>query len=328
MKLKFLLLTALLFTSTSAFLQTYMKIKPKHFLNIPYGSFEGEPINPTSKIVSYQTVLRAFKFLKDSADIEFRYPQGNCHNRAEIMSRYLEKRGISHLKIWNFAPSKMTFFSNQQLEAKDPNNFSPTGKINWGYHVAPAVRTIVNGKRDTLIIDPSLFKKPVNYREWLSAQHCKASYYTFLNSFYYLFYTVNGMRVSDFEDYDKDCKKGDTAQVPNFLPQIMTGDFYQYDNRAVLKWLEKGLAINEMAYKFYLTELRPILNGNTKKDLVKEYKLLFGSVKNLEAIYLDHSAKCTLDASLLEKHKVLIEKYRQTFYEATHKWSQKVLELY
>ncbi|MET3127444.1 hypothetical protein ABID42_002559 [Arcicella rosea] len=324
-------LIACLALSLSVYSQTYMDFKPKHLVNVVIAQNEGIPIFTYSqfKIEDYQKVVEAFNFLKNSSKIQFNYPQDNCHNRAEIMSMFLKKKNISHFKIWNFAPSKMTFFSSQMLEVPDKNNFSPTGKIHWGFHVAPTVLAKVNGKLDTLVLDPSLFDKPITYRKWLLVQNCKASYYTFLNSEYYLFYSINGSFVHDYEDYDQNCTTDNDIQLPNYLPKVMTGDFYMYSgSRVTQQWVEKGMAINDMAYQFYTSELLPIINDPSKAELVKEYKILFGSVNNVESIYLEYPSKCKLDPDLLEKHKAILDKYREIFIRQTSKWVQIVQELH
>ena len=180
-----------------------------------------------------------------------------------------------------------------------------------------------------MVLDPSLFDKPISYQKWLSIQNCKASYYTFLDPEYYLFYSINGSWVQDYEDYDQNCTADSSVRLPNYLPKVMTGDFYMYSGtRVTNQWVEKGMAINEMAYQFYLNELVPIKNDPSMSDLVKEYKFLFGSVNNLESIYLEYASKCKIDAALIEKHRGLIDKYREKFNEETEKWVRIASELY
>ena len=123
-------LIAFLSVLNFAYSQTYMEFKPKHLVNVVVTQSEGMPVFTSSKfkIEKYEVVKTMFKFLKDSSNIQFNYPQGNCHNRAEMMSMFLKKKNFSHFKIWNFAPSKMTFFSTQSLEVPDRNDFSPREK--------------------------------------------------------------------------------------------------------------------------------------------------------------------------------------------------------
>jgi hypothetical protein len=330
MKSKLPILAAFLVISFPAFSQKYIKMEEKHIYK-DLQTNEGKPqfdyVN--YKVEDYDKIKIIFKFLKDSSQIQFNYPQGNCHNRAELMCMFLKKKNISNFKIWNFAPSQFSLICSKMLEVKDKNDFTPGGIVKWGYHVAPTVLTRISGKLDTLVLDPSLFNEPISYKKWLSVQGCKESFYTFLNPEWYLFFSMNGIWVSDYEDYDKNCKTDDNVLLPNYLPRIMTGDFYQYKGfRFDQKWVEKGMAINDMAYKFYLNEIIPIKNNAEKSELIKEYKTLFGSVNNLESIMLGYASICKIDAALLDKHKELIEKYRQIFNEETTKWIDKTKGLY
>jgi hypothetical protein len=327
MKSKLFFVIAFLISSFFSFSQTYIKIDEKKIMQSPNLDAVRPQFNYEKfRIEDYKKVKESFQFLKESTGMQFNYPQGNCHNRAELMCMYLKKQGISNFKIWNFPPSKFSFLSSLMLEVKDKNNFTPTGMVRWGYHVAPVVLTRKNEKLDTLVLDPSLFSEPVNYRKWLSVQNCKESFYTFLNPEWYLFYSINGLTVSDYEDYDLNCTKDVDMLLPGYLPRVMTGDFYVYS--ASSQWVEKGMAINEMAYKFYLNELKPIQNNPSKAEIAKDYKTLFGSINNLESIMLGYSSSCKLDAALLERHKVLIEKYRKVFNDETVKWVDKTKGLY
>ncbi|OOQ62209.1 protein-glutamine glutaminase family protein [Mucilaginibacter pedocola] len=327
MKLKVTLVIFLLINSLASHSQSFIKIDAKKIMQSNNLDAARPKFNYDNyKIEDYEKIKQEFKFLREETQIQFNYPQGNCHNRAELMSMYLKKHHISHFKIWNFAPSKFSLLNALMLEVKDNNDFAPTGVIKWGYHVAPTVLTKIHGKLDTVVLDPSLFAEPVNFKKWLAVQNCKESFYTFLNPDWYLFYTMNGLTVSDYEDYDLNCKKDIDMQLPGYLPKLMTGDFYSYNPTS--KWLEKGMAINEMAYKFYLNELLPLKKDPTKQDLIKEYKTLFGSVNNIESIMLGYESYCKIDKMLLEKHKALIEKYRKIFEDETNKWLERTKDLY
>ena len=102
MKSKLLLLIPFSLLSILSFSQTYIKIDEKKIMQSPNLNAVRPQFNYENfKVEDYEKIKTVFEFLKESTQMQFNYPQGNCHNRAELMCMYLKKQGISNFKIWN-----------------------------------------------------------------------------------------------------------------------------------------------------------------------------------------------------------------------------------
>ena len=100
--------------------------------------------------------------------IPFDYPQDCCYSRAHEMCRDMQAEGIDCGKVWNYQNPGPP--PGNPLRVTTPN--SPTGSVAWRYHVAP----IVNVQGDDgvvrpMVIDPSMFDRPVTVDEWKAAQN-------------------------------------------------------------------------------------------------------------------------------------------------------------
>jgi hypothetical protein len=85
-------------------------------------------------------------------DIAWNYKQDGCYARAHLMARRFEAEGIRVDKAW----------IKGHLNILDPQN-----PISWNFHVAPLVYVqMPNGKMEKMVIDPSLFDKPITLDEW------------------------------------------------------------------------------------------------------------------------------------------------------------------
>lgn len=305
--------------------QTYIEINEKDLYDCSSCSIkEGRPkfSEQLYNVISISKANEIFSFLRLKSQIEFNYPQGNCDDRAHAMCLLLDSLKVPNFKIWNFAPSKITLLTHDLLRVKDKNNFDPDGTIAWGYHVAPAI-WVANqkGGRDTIVLDPSLFERPVKYTKWLSVQALRSSFYTFLDNEWYLFYTLNGFTAFDNEDFDNNGNKNEKINLPNWFPSIMTGDFYTYQGQSKTEFrVSQGLAINNTAYSFYKQEVLPILNDKSKIETLTDYKLLGGSVNNFETVILTDTTNGKMTAEFKEKYKDIIQKYKSTYLAEFEKW--------
>src|SRR5213076_152581 len=82
--------------------------------------------------------------------------------RAHIMVKRLQQRGFKPRKVWAFANGGM-------LYARTRN--SPSGSVQWLYHVAPLLRVRQSdGRQVWLVIDPSMFNAPVGIEQWKNAK--------------------------------------------------------------------------------------------------------------------------------------------------------------
>lgn len=104
-----------------------------------------------------------FKEMAAQEDIAFKYPRDGCFARAQIMVERLQAKGLKVGKVWTFANPDL-------LVAKTPNH--PDGKVTWRYHVAPVIPVrAADGSVHDMVIDPSMFDRPVTVAEWAAAQH-------------------------------------------------------------------------------------------------------------------------------------------------------------
>lgn len=100
-----------------------------------------------------------FSSVSRQPHIPFQYPLNGCWARAHEMVRLIERyfdcdpRTIV-AKIWNFG----------SLEAETDNN--PRCRVRWRHHVAPIVKV----DTEFLVIDPSLFGRPVSIDDWRHRQ--------------------------------------------------------------------------------------------------------------------------------------------------------------
>jgi len=211
------------------------------------------------------------------SEIEFNYIQGGCQHRAHIMSIILNRLSIEHFKVWLFAPKNLYKEDLRSLVIKDKNDLADNSKINWGYHVAPAILVKEGEETTTYILDPSINRKAIKLSDWFAAiEYKEGSKYTFLKPQFWSFLT---------ENYGK----------------TITGEFYKYtidnrycgDNYRNLS-LEKGLAINDMAiyiYNKYIIKLKDSSDID-KKQKYSELKKVFGNVDVLTSFFSDLKSYC------------------------------------
>lgn len=112
------------------------------------------------EVLTEEEARQVFDFLKNQADIPFRYPEDGCYARAHEMARLLELNGISSRKVFVFG----------NLSVKTPN--AARGKVSWWYHVAPYVRVRqADGTVVEKVVDPSLFSDGArSVAEWTGTQ--------------------------------------------------------------------------------------------------------------------------------------------------------------
>ena len=93
------------------------------------------------------------------------FPADGCYARTHLMVQRLLDRGLAPSKVWAFAASVADL-----LWMEVPGH--PDGRVQWGYHVAPAllVRT-PNGETCEMVLDPLLFDRAVLVEEWANALH-------------------------------------------------------------------------------------------------------------------------------------------------------------
>ncbi|HKR11881.1 MAG TPA: protein-glutamine glutaminase family protein [Pyrinomonadaceae bacterium] len=133
----------------------------KLFSNNPPGPVTQCPLGALSKAKADEM----FKTLASQNHIPFDYPDDCCYSRAHEMCRIMKAEGVDCRKVWNYGQG---FPDNSTLQASTPNH--PNGKVSWRYHVAPVVSVNENGTCTDMVMDPSLFDRPVTVAEWKQKQ--------------------------------------------------------------------------------------------------------------------------------------------------------------
>jgi len=109
------------------------------------------------QVVTEQKANELFKFLAQS-DIAFETPETqDCEYRAHRMAKYLEDKGYYSQKV----------FISGDFHVK--NGFVVNNQMNWAFHVATMIRVLQGGKEVQMIIDPSMFTRPVPLNDWIKA---------------------------------------------------------------------------------------------------------------------------------------------------------------
>jgi hypothetical protein len=257
--MKYKLLLLLVAFQLNSYAQTYVKFDENGLMN--NSNAFGALLCPVSKDVATQ-IFATMKNFK----IETKHINGYCEARADFLAKKMsllyKKPGCEVGKIWAFAPSITTFISNTKLTTD--NTLFPGEKISWDYHVAPIISieydTRTGKKVDTVVIDLSLDNNNfIEYHQWLIKLNCKEAIYTFTDRNYYLFYTLNGLKLTG--------SKYQGIVMPENLPKIITGHFY-YPLLDDMLTVPSGLAYNELAVRLvekYYND--PIFSAN--KEAIK-----------------------------------------------------------
>jgi hypothetical protein len=300
---KSILLLLTVIVSCNCFSQEYFRIESTFNCNC------GEFTKDLSELKTYseKEVLEIFKKVSVDSEIEFRYPQGGCQQRAEMMHHILENLNVQHAKIWLFAPIDLEHGISTKLEIKDKNGLAPDSTIKWGYYVAPCIlRKMEKYKIDTLVIDPSLKRNsPLKLNDWLSSmKNSEVSKYTFLNAKYYFFNTQN-----------------------NGISPVLNGYFYtyepveglvtMYDNATV----ERELAVNDVA--MFLKE--KLDSGYSDRN--GEIRTLLGSVENLISLFAAQQRCNQLNGIsirvLFDNHSSIMKEAMDYYNERFELWMKK-----
>lgn len=166
---------------------------------------------PVSVVTSKQA-QDLFKKFKGNDDFVFQIPDG-CFARALMMTRIAEEKEIEMGKVWLHG-------------VLTPGSEYKNVPTKWGYHVAPILYVTeknISEKPKLMVIDPSLFEKPVPVDEWKMKMLSKESYKT--SKLYYSsrfqYENIDGYNKKkyswDREDLD------DAAEVLNTLARAAEG---------------------------------------------------------------------------------------------------------
>ncbi|WP_264564237.1 protein-glutamine glutaminase family protein [Flavobacterium sp. N3904] len=285
--------------------------------------------NRKASIIDKNTVNTLF-FEIIKSGIPFGYQQANCHNISHYICLLLESKGYQCAKIWAFAPVVYSMNSSRLITFIDKKNMSPTGKIDWGYHVAPILQVRIKNKVRKMVVDPGLFPKgPVRYRTWLAKLKTRKLIYLIMDSEWYLFNSSiipNSQLQPNLNEFSEVIEPN--VKLPDWFSDKLITDFFRYEEDSFNQhWIEKGLAVNETAVAFYNTEIKPILNSNLHQNLVQDYKMLVGNVFNFETIFRDNNWNYEMNDDFQSKHLEVIAKYRNIYSANLIKWQENLVLL-
>lgn len=262
--------------------------------------------------------------------IPFGYQQANCHNISHYISTLLESKGYHCAKIWAFAPVVYSTSSSKLISFADKKNFSPTGKIDWGYHVAPILQVRIGNKVRKMVIDPGLFpKSPVRYRTWLAKLKIRKLIFLIMDSEWYLFNSsvIPNSQIHPYSNEIIDSYQPN-VKLPEWFSDKLITDFFKYEEVSFNEhWVEKGLAINETALDFYDSEIKPLLLSKQNLELTNDYKRLVGNVFNFETIFRDNNWNYEMDEAFQFKHQEIIAKYKEIYFFNLQKWQKSLIKL-
>jgi hypothetical protein len=120
--------------------------------------FNVAPLEEVS-ILSLKDATKLFQDLASDSNVPFRFPEDGCYARAHYMARKMERKKIISAKV---------FIHGKYLHVNSSS--SPSKEVFWGYHVAPVIKVRVGEKIEPMVIDPSLFDRPVPVKEWEKIQ--------------------------------------------------------------------------------------------------------------------------------------------------------------
>ncbi len=270
-------------------------------------------------------MAEVFLWIKN-AQLPYAYQQANCHNVSHYIYLMLMKKGIICSKIWTFSPGLYSNLNDSLISFMDPNKLSPTGTIDWGYHVAPVFAVQMGKEIVYKVIDLGLFPtQAVTYKTWLQKLRTRKLLYLIMDADWYLF---TSSMIPNFELYgNPNYILEQNLPLPYFFWDKLINDFFKYDGDAYYYlWLPKGLAINQTAIQFYDDEILPILKHKSKKDLLQDYKMLVGNVFNFETVFRDNMWNFDVTPEFQEKHQDIIHKYKQIYDASVWKWNDLVNE--
>ncbi|HQF48436.1 MAG TPA: protein-glutamine glutaminase family protein [Flavobacterium alvei] len=262
--------------------------------------------------------------------IPYDYQQANCHNISHYISMLLESKGYQCAKIWAFAPAVYSTSNSKLISFIDEKNISPTGTIDWRYHVAPVIEVQIGNKVRKMVIDLGLFPNEfVRYRTWLAKLKTKKLIYLIMDSEWYLY---NSSMITnaqlEFDSNEEINANQPNIKLPEWFADKLITDFFKYEEESLEQhWVEKGLAVNETAIEFYDTEIKPILYSEQHQDLVKDYKMLVGDVFNFETIFRDNNWNYEMNNDFQIKHQEIISKYRTIYSLNLDKWKKALASL-
>jgi hypothetical protein len=294
-----------------------MSVKKKHpYLNVDKIS-----------VLSKSEMMNVFNSVKN-LDLPFEYQKANCHNLSHFIKLFLESQQIYSAKIWAFAPIVYANGGNDIISFIDKKELSPTGHIEWGYHVASVISVKFGNKKRLMVIDLGLFPDaPVEYNQWIQKLKTKRLIRLIINSEWYLF---NSCLYVDYESEASLIENllKNNLNIFGFSKNNLITDFYRYEDEAEINhWIESGLAVNQTAIEFYNLEIKPLMGLEPNAEIINEYKSMVGNVLNFETVFRDRCYNYEMNEDFINKHWAVISKYQSIYIQNLEQWTQKTNQI-
>ena len=225
-----------------------------------------KPYAPILKPITTAQQSEIFQWVVDE-NIEYKYINGSCEDRAHYISLLLKSKGIITGKIWNFSPARYTFLSNDLFNIQDP--FGISDSVTWGYHVAPYLLAYdANGNEEILVIDQCFdAERFIPKDTWLNSMQCSQAIYLLTDMDSYLFNSIfadGGAMSFSYETH---------YHMPVDTPSIITGNFWMLFPED--DYVQKGMAINDLAVELF---------HYSKTLLLPEADLLRNTLLSIDAV--------------------------------------------
>ena len=274
-------------------------------------------------VISPKQLTEVFAWIKNE-NLPYGYQQANCHNVSHYIYLFLKTKGVICSKIWSFSPGIYSSTNPNLISFLDQKRLSPTGKIDWGYHVSPLLLVQKGKEIVQMVIDLGLFPNgPVNYKTWLNKLKTRKLLYLITDGHWYLF---NSSMIPNHELYgNSNFILEPNVNLPYFFWDKLINDFFKYEKDAYYDlWLPKGLAVNQTAIQFYEEEIAPILKQKSQKNRLLDYKNLVGNVFNFETVFRDNMWNFEVTPEFQEQHSEIIFKYKQIYDANLWRWNDLV----
>lgn len=105
--------------------------------------------------ISMEFFTEIYNKIANNESIPFRYPDDGCYARAHKVAMILDEIDVVSVKSF--------LVGNLQFITPD----SPTGMVEWWYHVAAAVH--IKSFNELYVIDPTASETPLSKMEWMSS---------------------------------------------------------------------------------------------------------------------------------------------------------------
>jgi hypothetical protein len=158
-------------------------------------------------VVSMNEVETLFKKYS-SMDLNWNIPEYGCQARAALFAYDVDRH--NSIKV---GKAMMTTQNSMYDYFLSPTKENSRVCFKWSFHVAPMVRVFTGNKIENIVLDPTLFKRPVTLNDWQKVARPEKPNNSLKVRIYSRFKSVP-MR----EDIEKDSWKSvDLSGAQNFL---------------------------------------------------------------------------------------------------------------